>query len=157
MNRGIDYGLGQTNIDHDNGIRYGVIPANDLGESWYESSEGDWRLRTCACPKCGNEAVPIDAEGVPDLDGPDYDENDNPIELEWDDEGRDYACLDCRYSFDSDQAFGEEPIGFDLDDGEYLAASRRRRLRHLRYEESLLHVRTFLLALCAGCSLSAQW
>ena len=30
MNAGIDYGMGQSNIDHETGIRYGVIPLNDL-------------------------------------------------------------------------------------------------------------------------------
>ncbi len=31
-NGGIDYGMGQTNIDKANGIRFGVIPMNDLTE-----------------------------------------------------------------------------------------------------------------------------
>jgi hypothetical protein len=40
---------------------------------------------------------------------------------EWRDEGRDFACLSCARSFDSDDAYPEEPIGgFNLDDGEYL-------------------------------------
>jgi len=30
MNAGIDYGMGQSNIDHETGIRYGVIPLHDL-------------------------------------------------------------------------------------------------------------------------------
>ena len=32
----IDYGHGQTNIDHETGIRYGVIPSNRLGEGSFE-------------------------------------------------------------------------------------------------------------------------
>jgi hypothetical protein len=37
-NRGIDYGLGKTNID-ENGIRFGVIPHSSVGDFWYEDSE----------------------------------------------------------------------------------------------------------------------
>ena len=29
-----DYGLGLTNIDKENGIRYGVIPQNEVSENW---------------------------------------------------------------------------------------------------------------------------
>ena len=36
---GIDYGMGKTNINHETGIRYGVIAARELGQSWYESAE----------------------------------------------------------------------------------------------------------------------
>lgn len=137
MNAGIDYGLGRTNIDQATGIRYGVIPANDLGESWYESSEPDYGPPSCG--KCGNEAVEID--NVPfDLDDCKTIRQDGMFrkhdvlripkdhrwecgdKREWHDEGRDYACLDCARSFDSDDAFAEEAIGgINLDDGEYKA------------------------------------
>lgn len=36
---GIDYGLGQTNIDKDTGIRYGVINQNAVLQAWADSSE----------------------------------------------------------------------------------------------------------------------
>lgn len=138
MSAGIDYGMGTTNIDLDTGIRFGVIPANDLGESWYESSEGDYGPASCG--KCGNEAVEMDE--IPfDLDdcktlrqGGDFRKYDVlriPKEhrddcgghKEWRDEGRDYACLDCARSFDSDDAWGDDgPVnGHILDDGEYKA------------------------------------
>lgn len=42
MSYGIDYGLGKTNIDPDTGIRFGVIPANDLGSSWFEASDAEY-------------------------------------------------------------------------------------------------------------------
>ena len=137
MYAGIDYGLGRTNIDQATGIRYGVIPANDLGESWYESSEPDYGPPSCG--KCGNEAIEID--NVPfDLDDcktirqdgdfrkhdvlriPKEYRDDCGGHKEWHNEGRDYACLGCARSFDSDDAFAEEAIGgTNLDDGEYQA------------------------------------
>lgn len=46
------------------------------------------------CPKCGNVAQDIDDPAIPDLD-------DDPEG--WTDEGRDHACVSCRYSFSSDQ------------------------------------------------------
>lgn len=110
MGYGIDCGMGQTNVDKATGIRYGVIPANDVGQSWYDSSEADYGAPSCG--ECGNAAVSIDDESVPDLD---------ECGDDWDDNGRDYACLHCKRSFWSDEAYGDDPLGFTLDDGEYLA------------------------------------
>ena len=141
MSRGIDYGRGQTNIDHETGIRYGVIPQNDVLQSWSDASEADYG--PAACGECGNEAVAI--EEVPfNLDDCKTLRRDkrSPYSIrecdilripkehraacgdnkEWRDEGRDYACLHCGRSFDSDDAFSDEPVyGFNLDDGEYVA------------------------------------
>ena len=107
---GIDYGSGLTNIDKETGIHFGVIPENAVLQAWADSSEGDYGPATC--PKCGNDAVDIDDESVPELpaDG-------------WEDDGRDYACLDCKYSFSSDDAYGDEPQAYVLDDGEYKATA----------------------------------
>jgi len=44
---GIDYGMGQTNVDHENGIRYGVIPVNDVVQAWADSSEADYGCEEC--------------------------------------------------------------------------------------------------------------
>lgn len=49
---GIDYGNGQTNIDTKTGIRYGVIPANDVGQSWWEDAIPDYGPNDC--PECGH-------------------------------------------------------------------------------------------------------
>lgn len=100
---GIDYGMGQTNIDKETGIRFGVIPMNDLAHWAWESFEDDYGDPTC--PKCGNEAMEYDEECHCGFDG----------------EGSDYACEDCCYSFMSDEAFGDEVISSHLDDGEYVA------------------------------------
>jgi hypothetical protein len=49
MSRGIDYGLGKTNIDTDTGIRFGVIPVNEVCQAWSDSSEGIYEFY---CPHC---------------------------------------------------------------------------------------------------------
>jgi len=135
---GIDYGCGRVNLDTDTGIRYGVIPASDLGESWYESAEADYGPASCG--DCGSEAidiadVPFDLDDCETLRKEDIrwglrsveilkvpEEHQEDIGEEWTDEGRDYACLHCARSFDSDEAWGDEPVGgFNIDDGEYKA------------------------------------
>lgn len=138
-NYGIDYGMGRTNMDTDTGIRFGVIPANDITQSWYDSSDPDYGKPSCG--ECGNEAVDLNADNeMPfDLDDlktirqegtfrqhdvlriPAKHRDDCGGHKEWHDEGRDYACLSCARSFDSDDAYGEEALGFNLDDGEYKA------------------------------------
>jgi transposase-like protein len=100
----IDYGMGQTNIDHATGIRYGVISQNMVLQSWADSSEFDYGAPTC--PKCGEEAIDYQTAYVDET---------------WEDNGQDYACPDCRYTFDSDEAYSDEPLAYVLDDGKYKA------------------------------------
>lgn len=45
--RGIDYGMGQTNVDKETGIRYGVINQNEVLQAWADSSEP-----YCDCDEC---------------------------------------------------------------------------------------------------------
>jgi hypothetical protein len=108
MSVGIDYGLGQTNIDTRTRIRYGVISQHSVGQAWYDSAEADYGPATC--PQCGNEATDDLTDAYDDETGEAY-END----------GRDYACHTCKRTFWSDEAFGDEPTGWSLDDGEYKA------------------------------------
>jgi ribosomal protein L37AE/L43A len=91
-NKGIDYGLGRTNIGNA-GIRFGVIPHYDIGSPWYDSAEADYG--DPSCPKCGNKANKARKS--------------------------DYHCTGCKYHFDSDEAFCDTPQAFKLDDGEYKA------------------------------------
>ena len=60
---GIDYGHGMTNIDAKTGIRFGVIPARDLGCWWYDEAETvypDCDDPDCAADGyCGCEMEPI--------------------------------------------------------------------------------------------------
>lgn len=101
MSKGIDYGLGQTNIDPETGMRYGVISQHSV-EHWGEESEPQYGEP--ACPYCGNAAQDIDHESVPDLDNYKGDE--------WEDSGRDYACPDCKYTFESEEAYPDEPFAW---------------------------------------------
>ena len=50
--KGIDYGRGLTNIDTNNGIRYGVIAANDVGQAWFDESEANYYY---VCPYCDHD------------------------------------------------------------------------------------------------------
>ena len=102
MARGIDYSLGTANRDPTTGIHFGVIHAHAVGMFWYEDSTADYGPPRC--PKCGEEVKkqPEDWTGQ-------------------DDPGLPYFCADCQYAFDSDEAFGEDPVAYYLDDGEYRA------------------------------------
>lgn len=93
MSKGIDYGMGATNIDNATGIRYGVIHQNEVCQAWCDSSEADYGKPHC--PKCGNEADDIDADGVPDATIPSADDND-----QWEFEGNGHACIACQWTFD---------------------------------------------------------
>ncbi len=98
-NPGIDYGGGATNIDTETGIRFGVINMNALGCFAWEGVEADYGDPTCG--KCGNEVISSSSDEAPeDCHG-------------------DYWCGMCEESLESQDAFGEEPHGHILDDGEY--------------------------------------
>src|SRR6476661_6167426 len=52
--KGIDYGLGQTNVDGETGIRYGVLPLHEVTQAWCDSSEGNYGTPdSVECPECG--------------------------------------------------------------------------------------------------------
>ena len=51
MSKGIDYGIGTTNVDQETGIRYGVIPAHTVLDAWSFSFDADYG--EACCPKCG--------------------------------------------------------------------------------------------------------
>lgn len=50
---GIDYSLGKANVDSETGIHYGVVPANEVGQAWFDESKPDYGLPTC--PRCEKE------------------------------------------------------------------------------------------------------
>lgn len=105
--KGIDYGMGTTNIDHASGIRYGVIHQNDILQTWCDESESDYGAPTC--PKCGND--------VEDWGEAKHGEYKHGTGHGCDD----YACESCKLSWESGDCYGDEPIAHVLDDGEYLA------------------------------------
>ncbi|GAG25044.1 unnamed protein product, partial [marine sediment metagenome] len=61
-NVGIDYGLGQTNIDHETGIRYGVISINSgVLQAWSDASQPHY-----GCVNCEHCLMEHDTEDIPD-------------------------------------------------------------------------------------------
>ena len=96
---GIDYGMGSTNRDPSNGIRYGVISQNRILQAWADSAEPDYGEPTC--PKCGNTVQ----------DATNYESD------EWEsyrkDGCADYACEACEHTLDSQDCFGGEPNGWN--------------------------------------------
>ncbi len=101
---GIDYGMGKTNIDTTNGIRYGVISMNALAHWAWEDFESDYGDPTC--PECGNDAL---SEYDDDKHGQ-YPEH-NGCD--------DYACEHCELLLDSSDVYGDETIGHNLDSDGY--------------------------------------
>lgn len=56
MGSGIDYGMGTTNVDKSNGIRYGVISQNEVLQAWCDESELEYPDPEPAdCDTCGGE------------------------------------------------------------------------------------------------------
>lgn len=109
MSYGIDYGMGTANVDCANGIRFGVVPMNALSCFAWESLESDYGPPHC--PKCGNEAEDATADGSAAPEREDYETARGAC--------GDYACDDCEYLFDSEDAFGDEAIGHTLDEDGY--------------------------------------
>ncbi len=103
-NIGIDYGLGQSNVDKLTGIRFGVISQHSVGQAWYDSAEADYGEPTC--PECGNEAVEYNEDKHFDYEGHRHSCND-------------YACENCRKHFSSEDCFGDEPQGWNYDGDGY--------------------------------------
>lgn len=110
---GIDYGLGKTNIDHKNGIRYGVIPLHSLHEWSWEEFEPYYGDPTC--PECGN-SVEESTYGKDYFCNYCYEINVIPVEDNIDDE--EYKE---EYCYWSDEVYPEEALGWFLDNGEYKA------------------------------------
>ena len=106
MSRGIDYGMGRTNINPETGIRFGVISRNsgDLTEWVWEGFEGDYGTPTCR--ECGGDAIDYDDEKHGEYKA-----------------GRgcaDYACEHCERVIDSSDAYNDEPNGHDYNADGYV-------------------------------------
>jgi hypothetical protein len=110
---GIDYGLGQTNIDKKTGIHYGCISQHLVTQVWADSCQADYGEPHC--PKCGNEVCEVKTTAEGDIN---EDENIG----EYREHGNaDYLCETCNHTLDSEDVFGDEPQGWYVDDGEYKA------------------------------------
>lgn len=98
-------GMAQTNLDHSNGIRYGVISMHDVAQAWADCSEADYGKPTC--PQCGKEA------SCTVLDGGASSGNIDDYEQYTNHGCADHYCTHCKITFDSEYAFGGEPIGWN--------------------------------------------
>ena len=103
MNAGYDYGMGTTNVDTDNGIRYGVINQNNVGQAWYDDAE-PFYPDPC-CPDCGNELCMSD--GWEPEDDEDQDKS----------YSKDYCCSDCDKDYWSDEVFSEPNSYYYVNNG----------------------------------------
>jgi hypothetical protein len=108
---GIDYGKGKVNIDVKTGIRFGAISQGSIMPEALDELESDYDLSHC--PKCGNEAVTIGDDSVPDLDTNSEGWTQAPHE------GDEFACIACKYTFGSESAFPDEPFGRNYQMGGY--------------------------------------
>lgn len=109
---GIDYGLGRTNIS-DTGIRFGVIPMNEVSQAWSDSSEAQYGEPTC--PECSGKVVDRHvrvescATGVAvildDEARETYKENSEHGFME-------YACDACKLLLAGEDVFPEDPREF---------------------------------------------
>lgn len=111
--KGIDYSGGRSNFDPKTNIHFGVINQHEVCQAWYDLSEAYYGEPHC--PKCGNDAIKT-------ADEPDEENKPETANYEI---ARgccgDYMCHDCKYFFDADEAFGDEPISHYIDDEEYSA------------------------------------
>jgi hypothetical protein len=103
----IDYGMGKTNVDMTTGIRYGVISVNDVAQAWCDDAEP---INSNACPKCGSDLPEDMMENISSFCSRDEE-----------DEEKEHTCPHCNtILIDLDLDF-QEPIGYKIDDGEYIA------------------------------------
>lgn len=119
---GIDWGRGLTNVDLSTGIRYGVIPANDLGAAWWDNAEADYG--PASCPKCGCEAIPYDQAEEESREDDRVDDDQEILKPAAYCSCDDYGCPSCRVYFGSDEAYGEEAQAWSYgigEDGERIA------------------------------------
>lgn len=108
MSAGIDYGCGTANVDHATGFRYGVISQHSVLQAWADSAEPDYGKP--ACPKCGNEVVEYSDEAHGDylhVGSGSYRSC------------ADYACEACERYLVSEDAFGDEALGWSYNDEGY--------------------------------------
>jgi hypothetical protein len=107
MSQGIDYGRGMTNVDHTNGIRFGVIPQNDVLQAWSDSSEPVYPENdpdVCECDCCEGmgtksdgddvwECGDCDGTGERTADGDSFESE--PVGFIYNGEGYRASCGDC--------------------------------------------------------------
>lgn len=101
---GIDYSLGQSNVNRSTGVRYGVISIHSVPYEYQDDFEQDYG--SPHCPKCGNDAVEASDAGLP------------AESEEWEHYGHgcnDYACPECEHFLDSADVYSEESLGWSYE------------------------------------------
>jgi endogenous inhibitor of DNA gyrase (YacG/DUF329 family) len=105
-NAGIDYSMGQSNVDKATGIHFGVISLHSISPEAWDLVEYDYGDPTC--PMCNGPAV-------------EYDESKHAGLVEFGYAGE-YTCESCKIALSADVVFADEPIGFKYErDGYKLA------------------------------------
>ena len=66
---GIDWGMGQANIDTENNIRYGVISQHAVLQAWADESEPYYPNN---CPHCGEDLSPTGEDELILMEGEKY-------------------------------------------------------------------------------------
>ena len=103
---GIDYGMGRTNVDQTNGIRFGVISMHSIVPEALDDFENDYG--TPHCPKCGN-----DVKSETGRDGAE----------DWDHYHthgcNDFVCETCEHWLDSSDVYSEESLGMSYEQDGY--------------------------------------
>jgi hypothetical protein len=100
---GLDYSLGRSNVNPQTGIHFGVISQHSISGDALNDMDPDYG--DAHCPKCGNDAVAFDAQNA-----------EHTADDVQDGHGcADYFCTQCKYVFDSAEAFPDEALGFSYD------------------------------------------
>lgn len=122
---GIDYGMGRSNVDKENGVRYGVISMNSINLDCTEDFEHDYGKP--ACPECGLAVTESDDSTLFD----NYEFADGELEDATVEHGndvpawfnhKDFTCMRCKRCFWSDSVYSDESLGWSYDDGDYQLA-----------------------------------
>lgn len=95
-NAGIDWGRGMTNIDHETGIRYGVISMHEVTQAWCDSSEPQYGPY---CPKCGNKIAETFEKMMEVIDKKEQ-------------AGKTYHCPKCKRTLTNDDFEMSEPDSY---------------------------------------------
>jgi len=108
---GIDYSLGQSNVNKSTGVHYGVISSHSVPYEYQDDFEQDYGEPHC--PKCGNEVSPAVAYLA-----------ENPETPEWENYSKhgacdDFACAVCEHFLDSSEVYSEEALGFSYEQEGY--------------------------------------
>jgi hypothetical protein len=111
--KGIDYGLGQSNVDQKTGIRYGVVSINSLNLDCVYDGSFDEDYGKPTCPKCGNTVTDELPDGWREME----------LESYMGHGCDDFVCVDCKLLLDSSDVYSEEMLGMSYNKDGYELSS----------------------------------